>query len=97
MLVLEKKNYLFCNYRHSTSGSVLFPGCNFPSFYRTDERAELGRFTDSAKINAYAITAMRWAVGSGLMKGYPDNTLQPNGTLTRAEAATLLVWLAAKV
>lgn len=40
---------------------------------------------------------MRWAVGSGLMKGYPDNTLQPNGTLTRAEAATLLVWLAAKV
>lgn len=64
---------------------------------RTDERAELGRFTDSAKINAYAITAMRWAVGSGLMKGYPDNTLQPNGTLTRAEAATLLVWLAAKV
>lgn len=38
---------------------------------RTDERAELGRFTDSAKINAYAITAMRWAVGSGLMKGYP--------------------------
>ena len=33
MLVLEKKNYLFCNYRHSTSGSVLFPGCNFPSFY----------------------------------------------------------------
>lgn len=49
------------------------------------------------KINAYAITAMRWAVGSGLMKGYPDNTLQPNGTLTRAEAATLLVWLAAKV
>ena len=64
---------------------------------RTDERAELGRFTDSAKINAYAITAMRWAVGSGLMKGYPDNTLQPNGTLTRAEAATLLVWLAAKI
>ena len=40
---------------------------------------------------------MRWAVGSSLMKGYPDNTLQPNGTLTRAEAATLLVWLAAKV
>lgn len=33
MLVLEKKNYLFRNYRHSTAGSVLFPGCNFPSFY----------------------------------------------------------------
>lgn len=33
MLVMEKKNYLFRNYRYSTSGSVLFPGCNFPSFY----------------------------------------------------------------
>ena len=61
---------------------------------RTDERAELGRFTDSAKINAYAITAMRWAVGSGLMKGYPDNTLQPNGTLTRARPQRFLSgWL----
>ena len=64
---------------------------------KTAERAELGRFSDSAEVDAYAITAIRWAVGSGLMKGYPDGTLQPNGTLTRAEAATLLVWLAAKI
>lgn len=33
MLFLEKKNYLFKNYRHAVSGSVLFTGCNFPSFY----------------------------------------------------------------
>ena len=33
LLVLEKKDYLFRSYRHGTSGSVLFPGCNFPSFY----------------------------------------------------------------
>ena len=31
-LVLEKNNYKFKNYKH-TSKSVLFPGCNFPSFY----------------------------------------------------------------
>lgn len=33
MLLTEKRNYLFRNYRHAVSSSVLFPGCNFPSFY----------------------------------------------------------------
>jgi len=31
-LIAEKKNYLFQNFRNSRR-SVLFPGCNFPSFY----------------------------------------------------------------
>lgn len=33
MLMTEKQNYLFRNYRHTFAGSVLFPGCNLPSFY----------------------------------------------------------------
>lgn len=33
MLLAEKKEYLFRNYRHATGKRVLFPGCNFPSFY----------------------------------------------------------------
>ncbi len=33
MLIAEKQNYIFRNYRNITEGSVLFPGCNFPSFY----------------------------------------------------------------
>lgn len=32
LLLFEKKNYLFRNYRKSVK-SVIFPGCNFPSFY----------------------------------------------------------------
>lgn len=32
-LLLEKKHYRFTNYKNVSSGSVLFPGCNFPSFY----------------------------------------------------------------
>ena len=32
-LFLEKKNYLFRNYKGARAKSVLFPGCNFPSFY----------------------------------------------------------------
>ena len=33
LLLLEKQNYLFRSYRHATAGPVLFPGCNFPSFF----------------------------------------------------------------
>lgn len=33
MVLAEKKDYLFKNYRQAEKKSVLFPGCNFPSFY----------------------------------------------------------------
>lgn len=33
MLLAEKEGYLFNNYRNVSGGAVLFPGCNFPSFY----------------------------------------------------------------
>ena len=44
-LLLEKKHYRFANYKNVSSGSVLFPGCNFPSFYPETTRylAELLR------------------------------------------------------
>ena len=29
----EKRNYRYRNYKHAEGKSVLFPGCNFPSFY----------------------------------------------------------------
>lgn len=33
MMRLEKKNYIFKNYRKANKKSILFPGCNFPSLY----------------------------------------------------------------
>lgn len=33
LIVTEKQHYLFNNYKQATAKSVLFPGCNFPSFY----------------------------------------------------------------
>lgn len=33
MLQAEKEDYLFKNYRNISGSTVLFPGCNFPSFY----------------------------------------------------------------
>ena len=33
MLLREKNPYIFANYKNSNKKSVLFPGCNFISFY----------------------------------------------------------------
>lgn len=33
LLLAEKNNYIFKNYSKSNRKSILFPGCNFPSFY----------------------------------------------------------------
>lgn len=33
MLLWEKKDYKYRNYRHATAGTVMFPGCNFTSMY----------------------------------------------------------------
>lgn len=38
LLLWEKKDYRFRNEKGKTEGSVLFPGCNFPSFYPVTAR-----------------------------------------------------------
>ena len=52
MLLLEKKKYLFQNYKHAAGKSVLFPGCNFPSLFpkTTKKLAELLREKDGIGI-----------------------------------------------
>ena len=50
----------------------------------------LAGFTDADKISGYAIQAMNWAVGQGIMGGYGDNTLRPQGNAARAQAAAML-------
>lgn len=48
-------------------------------------------FTDSASISEWAREAMTTAVANGIISGYPDNTVRPQGNATRAEAATVIV------
>lgn len=48
-------------------------------------------FTDADKINSYALEAMRWAVESGIMGGYGDGLIGPQGLVTRAQAAQMLM------
>ena len=50
----------------------------------------LQSYTDAAAIHSYAVPAMRWAIGSGLITGRTSTTLVPGSTATRAEVAVIL-------
>lgn len=52
--------------------------------------ADLDRFDDAAVISSWAVDAMNWACGTGLMQGTPENNLEPDSGATRAEAAQML-------
>lgn len=47
-------------------------------------------FEDSSEISEYAVSAMNWAVGSGLINGKSATTLNPKDNATRAEIAAIL-------
>ena len=60
----------------------------------TGNAASLADYPDAGSVSAYARDAMAWAVGNGLIKGLPhDKTdyLEPGGSTTRAQVATILM------
>ena len=59
--------------------------------YATSASGNLGRFTDANMISSWALSDLRWAVGTGLMIGHDDGRLGPADNATRAEVATMLM------
>ncbi len=60
------------------------------------ERESLEAFPDSKDVHSYAVEALQWAVGKGLVNGiYDSHTeqtfLRPQGSATRAQVATILM------
>lgn len=51
---------------------------------------ELSGFSDCDLVDDWAEEAMQWAVGSGLITGNADGTLNPRGNANRAECATII-------
>ena len=69
---------------------ILSQYCKYKGKYKS-VTAKLTQFKDSSKISEFAKWGMIWAVGSGVITGNTDtNTLNPQGTATRAEAASML-------
>lgn len=66
---------------------------NYASYKEYDLTLEgdLSQFEDASAISGWAETAMSWANGSGLINGHDDGTIDPQGTTTRAQAASILM------
>ena len=54
-------------------------------------KGDLTTFADSTGTSSWAAEAMERAVGSGLLTGKDGGKLDPTGTATRAEIATILM------
>lgn len=52
--------------------------------------ADLSVFADANSVSNYAVEAMQWAVSTGLISGM-DGKLNPQGSATRAQVATMLM------
>ena len=59
--------------------------------YDVSAQADLSGFPDADQIQSYATQALSWAVAEGLLQGFEDDSLQPGGTATRAQIATILM------
>ena len=55
------------------------------------ENTNLLGYDDAQEISKYAVPAIQWAVADGLMSGTTESTLDPAGSATRAQVATMLM------
>ena len=65
---------------------------NYASYKGQDvsARADLSAYSDAATISSWANDVMQWAVAEGLISGMTADTLQPQGSATRAQVAAIL-------
>lgn len=66
--------------------TMLWRAVGSPNFGLTS----LESFADEENVSDWALQAMKWAVGTGVLNGKDGGRLDPTGTATRAELATIL-------
>lgn len=59
--------------------------------YSTGDKNDLTGYQDTAAVSSYALEALRWANAAGIVNGTDDGALLPQGSTTRAQAATMLM------
>ena len=64
--------------------------------YDVSKSAALTGFSDADKVSGYAFDAMQWAVAEELLKG-SNGKLNPQGSATRAQVATILMRFMEKI
>lgn len=71
--------------------AILFRYAQYKGMDSVTLEENLTGFADGDQVSSWAVSAMNWAVGQGIMNGKGNNTLDPQGTATRAEVAKMLM------
>ena len=69
--------------------TILFNYAKFKG-YDTTVSGSISSFADAQNVSPWAQEAVVWAVENGIMSGKGNGILDPNGTATRAEFASML-------
>jgi hypothetical protein len=59
--------------------------------YDVSQRADLSGFVDAGTISTYVQEALSWANAQGLVLGFEDDSLRPQGNASRAQIAAVLM------
>lgn len=70
--------------------AILFRYAKYKGYDVWSDQIGLGGFGDAGTVSGYAVEAMQWAVGEGLINGIGEQ-LQAQGTAVRAQAAAILM------
>ena len=70
--------------------TILYNYANYKG-YDVTASADISAYTDADGISTWAESAMQWASAEELINGVTDTTLEPNGSATRAQVATIFM------
>ena len=91
LLLIDEGNGVITPYGVWMNGRTILYRYAESKGYDVSDKGDLTTFADSTGTSSWAAEAMEWAVGSGLLTGKDGGKLDPTGTATRAEIATILM------
>ena len=71
--------------------AILFRYAEYKEERGEDFAVDLSKYTDLESVSDWAVDAVTWCVGAGIINGMTETTLEPQGTATRAQVATMLM------
>lgn len=69
--------------------TMMYRYANYLALETVPKMTDISSYSDSDKVSSYAVVAMQWAVGYGLISGTTNTEISPLGNTTRAECAAI--------
>ncbi len=71
--------------------TILYRYSEYKGTRGEDFAVDMSKYTDFGDVSDWAVDAVTWCVGAGIINGMTETTIVPQGTGTRAQMATMLM------